>query len=632
MPTVIDSLVVTLGLDGSAYTKAIDTAVKGREKVAKADTAGGRATVDAEKKRKDAIQATTKVATEGYRAMAGQLLGILGVLGTIGAGGLLGRLASTNVQLDTNAKLLGMSTQQLYAWKKAADALGGSGDELQQSLAGINAELNDLSTGKGLGSKLTAVNALMSAARMPALDFRGMTAAQVLDKVREADSRVSPRVAQARNAEINISGANTLALRNSRWSSEVAKFQNDAPSDNAIEQSRQVKEMITQIDAAFESLENTVLADLGPAITKALGAATDWWAKNGQQFTTELESFLKSAATDANIFATAVGGWQKVGEGILAYYALTWMPGMRSAIGGIIKLLALIPGANPAILLAAGGLIAEDNRFNVANQLTNGQPDRQKASGMASILTGEYIPPSMGAGGVADDKIADWWNMMWGGHSVGDISKTMTPEGRGLLDAIAGGESTGYNVLNGGGTFSDYSQFPAGGKAAGRYQFMPDTWADEAKRLGLKDFSPRSQDAAAWDLAQRVYTRRTGRLLADDLKDPSKQGAIAGVLSGTWTSLPGGSQPNSNTGTFGGRLSSSIALERSNWAPPVPSADPRYRIPSTGAAAAMSGTNVTIHNSNTIIAPSSDAKSISQTLTNQTRRDIAVAGQYGGGY
>lgn len=141
---------------------------------------------------------------------------------------------------------------------------------------------------------------------------------------------------------------------------------------------------------------------------------------------------------------------------------------------------------------------------------------------------------------------------------IQEITDKIPVEGRAFLDTLSGGEAPGYNVKYGGRTFTDYSQFPKGsavikggpnaGKtssASGRYQFLEGTWNQQAKKLGLTDFSPENQDMAAWDLAQTVYARQSkGRDLTADLRDPSRYGAIAKALSGTWTSLPGGIETN----------------------------------------------------------------------------------------
>lgn len=139
------------------------------------------------------------------------------------------------------------------------------------------------------------------------------------------------------------------------------------------------------------------------------------------------------------------------------------------------------------------------------------------------------------------------------------VNPAIPAEGRALLNTIARGESAGrYDVRYGGRgdkTFSDFTDHPriaeditsgpdVGKKstAAGRYQFIGSTWDAQAKKLGLKDFSPANQDAAAWDLAQTEYKTKTGK----DLMTVLKSGDTADVLpslSGQWSSLPGGRQP-----------------------------------------------------------------------------------------
>jgi muramidase (phage lysozyme) len=114
------------------------------------------------------------------------------------------------------------------------------------------------------------------------------------------------------------------------------------------------------------------------------------------------------------------------------------------------------------------------------------------------------------------------------------------PNVRVMLDLISKAEgNTDYDTIVGGGKFKDFSSHPNQsvklGKglisdAAGKYQIMGFNWGPYSKKLGLKDFSPESQDKIAI------------QMLAD-------RGALNAVLKGDftgavkksgsqWTSLP----------------------------------------------------------------------------------------------
>lgn len=117
---------------------------------------------------------------------------------------------------------------------------------------------------------------------------------------------------------------------------------------------------------------------------------------------------------------------------------------------------------------------------------------------------------------------------------------TVSPNARAWLDTIRFAEGTagenGYGTMFGGGSFDWSKGHPdrvvnSGGyssAAAGAYQFMPGTWKAAAGALGLKDFSPASQDQAALWLMRRRGV------------DPDQPLSVATLekLAPEWASLP----------------------------------------------------------------------------------------------
>lgn len=125
-----------------------------------------------------------------------------------------------------------------------------------------------------------------------------------------------------------------------------------------------------------------------------------------------------------------------------------------------------------------------------------------------------------------------------------NIAAAQDPNVRRYLDMLAQAEGADYDTLFGGAKFNSYADHPrvrkgftqTDGKkntssAAGRYQFLEKTWDDVAGTLGLKDFSPASQDAAAVELL-----RRSGSLA--DVQAGRYDAAVA-KDNKTWASLPG---------------------------------------------------------------------------------------------
>ena len=132
-----------------------------------------------------------------------------------------------------------------------------------------------------------------------------------------------------------------------------------------------------------------------------------------------------------------------------------------------------------------------------------------------------------------------------------------------FLDMIAYSEGTdngkqktanmGYDVIVGGDNFTDYSDHPnklvwlrqgLASTAAGRYQLLSKYWKVYKQQLGLKDFSPESQDAVA---IQQIKECKA----LNDIEKGYIDVAI-GKVAHIWASLPsaGYGQHENDLGTL----------------------------------------------------------------------------------
>lgn len=133
------------------------------------------------------------------------------------------------------------------------------------------------------------------------------------------------------------------------------------------------------------------------------------------------------------------------------------------------------------------------------------------------------------------------------------------PVGQAFLNAVAGPESAGrYNVrFDGsptGALFEDMSDHPrvpvkipegfaAAGQvstAAGRYMITATTWDEFAPKAGVTDFSERSQDLVAWEIAKERYAQRRPEGAPASLEEALAAGetdAVKTALASTWEGI-----------------------------------------------------------------------------------------------
>jgi len=138
-------------------------------------------------------------------------------------------------------------------------------------------------------------------------------------------------------------------------------------------------------------------------------------------------------------------------------------------------------------------------------------------------------------------------NISMGFLSIGNMTRAKPemlaiPNVRAMLAVIRKGEGTsdsnGYKRIFGGQLFSSFADHPRIvvkkgsyiSTAAGAYQFLASTWDETRKKMGLKDFSPASQDLAA-------LGRIAARGALDDVIAGRFEAAIK-KINKEWASLP----------------------------------------------------------------------------------------------
>lgn len=197
---------------------------------------------------------------------------------------------------------------------------------------------------------------------------------------------------------------------------------------------------------------------------------------------------------------------------------------------------------------------------------------------------------AMGAGNKASTTKAPT-----GSRSEQNAAYADNPNVRRYLDMIAAAEGVkhGYGTLFGNKEFADFSKHPnvrqsftqTDGKknvttAAGKYQFIKPTWDGLARKLNLKDFSPRSQDIAAVELL-----RENGSL--DDVLAGNYDAAVQ-KDGKTWASLPSSNyaQPKRSMDFVQSHLGQPLAantgqatasIQPSQPAPPQPTAEQSHQ-------------------------------------------------------
>jgi len=158
MPTIIDALVVTLGLDASDYKKGAKEVEKvGKdtdEKISKSKkklSDEDKKIAEEQKKRAKEMEARNKAMAQGINKLRNEALGLLAVF-TAGMGikNFIESTIDSGASLSRMSKNLHMTAKDLAEYKLANQMAGGSAEGMVAQLQQASEDVSNLQLGKGL--------------------------------------------------------------------------------------------------------------------------------------------------------------------------------------------------------------------------------------------------------------------------------------------------------------------------------------------------------------------------------------------------------------------------------------------------------------------------------------------------
>lgn len=326
MATVIDALVVTLGLDASGFKKGQQETKESLDKIRK----------NSEQTAKD-MEAAGKRAASFFGSIRTELLALVGV--TLSANGIKNFITSTAnslQQLGINSKALDMSAKSLDGWSRAAEAAGSSAEKMQGTLAAFQDMLTAVNTGGGKDNPLMIALSAFTGATGASFDYKNDSPEDIMRKIGSKWNNLKNDDLKRRfGKEFGFDNATQQALSSGQLVTDAGRFEKTSKAtEDATKKSAELNRQLVAMKQNFAAASQVLFTALIPYIEKLIPLIEQfgiWISTHGP----EIEKFFRDTADTINKVADAAGGWQNVMEGLLVFMGGKWLLGMLSAIGGV---------------------------------------------------------------------------------------------------------------------------------------------------------------------------------------------------------------------------------------------------------------------------------------------------------
>ncbi|HGK5934661.1 TPA: lytic transglycosylase domain-containing protein [Klebsiella pneumoniae] len=299
--TVIDALLITLGLDTSDFRK-------GQKDVSD----------DLKKQREDAKNTAKEMAEQGKKAAAffgsikTELLALTGV--TVTAGGLMSFVKSTTsglMELSIQAKSLGMTAKELDGVGKAAEAAGSSVEKISAALQGFQ-NAKQLAKVGVYDTPVQEAAIRLNSLTHDSFNIRDDSAQTTFRKILESARKVTdPDIRRQILQLVGIDDAINQRNQEGKFLTDVDRLtKSSGITDASTKGAKEFTAAWAELGQNLDTVKNQIYVGLIPTIRDLNGLLIEWSSGNAKS-----SSFFKELKRDINdITGIDLGGWTLSGD------------------------------------------------------------------------------------------------------------------------------------------------------------------------------------------------------------------------------------------------------------------------------------------------------------------------------
>lgn len=299
--TVIDALLVTLGLDTSQFRK-------GQQEVSD----------DLKKQREDAKNTAKEMAEQGKKAASffssikTELLALTGV--TVTAGGLMSLVKNTTsslMDLSIQSKALGMTARELDGFGKAAESAGSSFERITAALQGFQAAKQGSLFGD-TSSPIFSGMRMLTALTGDTFDVYSKDAKSLARSYLESLRKVKdPNIRRQIGAMGGFDDATIQRNQEGRFLPDVDRLtKSSGITDASTKGAKEFTAAWAELGQNLDTVKNQIYVGLIPTIRDLNGLLIEWSSGNAKS-----SSFFKELKRDINdITGIDLGSWTLSGD------------------------------------------------------------------------------------------------------------------------------------------------------------------------------------------------------------------------------------------------------------------------------------------------------------------------------